>query len=60
MSKLAQERERQRYSQKELAEKARVSQKVILLIETGKRENASIQTYIRLANALNCKIDDIV
>ena len=60
MSKLAQERERQRYSQKELAEKARVSQKVVSLIETGKRENASIQTYIRLANALNCKIDDIV
>ena len=48
MSKLAQERERQRYSQKELAEKARVSQKVVSLIETGKRENASIQTYIRL------------
>ena len=59
MGKLEAMRKKKGLKQKELAEMSGVRAATISLIENGKGDT-NIRTYIKLANALKCKIDDIV
>lgn len=53
------QRERAKLTQKELAEKVGVSQSLIQLIESGQR-TGSVKTNLKLAQALNADIEDIL
>jgi DNA-binding Xre family transcriptional regulator len=60
MNKLATMRVSKKISQKELSKLTGITQAAISNIETDKTDNAGIKTYKKLAEALKCKIDDIV
>lgn len=52
-------REQAGFSQEELADKIRLTQTSISLIETGKR-GISMATLQRISSALNCKTRDLI
>ena len=52
-------RERRRLSQYELSEKSGVSRGIINGLETGRRVITTSDTLIKIANALECDIDEI-
>lgn len=48
------------WSQQKLAEKAGLSYNVITKVEQGAAKNPNIQTMIKLADAFNVSIDELV
>ena len=58
--KLKQLRKKAGWSQQKLAEKAGLSYNVITKIEQGAAKNPNIQTMIKLANAFQISLDDLV
>ncbi|MBJ6745419.1 helix-turn-helix domain-containing protein [Streptococcus sp. 10F2] len=58
--RIAEMRKLQRLSQEELAEKAKVSRSIISFLETGKEKDVKLYTLIRIANALDCKVEDFL
>ena len=46
-------------TQEELAEKSGVSRTIICSLESGKNCNTTAKTLLRIANALNCTVNDI-
>jgi len=58
--KLKQLRKESGWSQQKLAEKAGLSYNVITKIEQGAAKNPNIQTMIKLANAFQISLDDLV
>lgn len=52
-------REKRKLTQTELCKKAGVSRQTLSDLESGKEVNTTIATLKRLADALNCKINDI-
>lgn len=56
---IRQRRLNKKFSQAELAKKAAVPQSVIAEIETGKSKNPTVETAIRIANALDCTVEDL-
>lgn len=58
--KLKQLRKKAGWSQQKLAEKAGLSYNVITKIEQGSAKNPNIQTMIKLANAFQVSLDDLV
>lgn len=47
-------------SQAELAKRAAIPQSVIAEIETGKSKNPTVETALRLAQALECTVEDLI
>lgn len=58
--RIAEMRKLQGLSQEELAEKAKVSRSIISFLETGKEKDVKLYTLIRIANALDCKVEDFL
>ncbi len=58
--KLKQLRKKSGWSQQKLAEKAGLSYNVITKIEQGAAKNPNIQTMIKLANAFQISLDELV
>ncbi|MDD4980237.1 MAG: helix-turn-helix transcriptional regulator [Candidatus Omnitrophica bacterium] len=58
--RLKQLRKKAGWSQQRLAEKAGLSYNVITKIEQGAAKNPNIQTMIKLANAFQISLDDLV
>jgi len=58
--KLKQLRKKAGWSQQKLAEKAGLSYNVITKIEQGAAKNPNIQTMIKLANAFQVTLDDLI
>jgi len=58
--RLKQLRKKAGWSQQKLAEKASLSYNVITKIEQGAAKNPNIQTMIKLANAFQISLDDLV
>ena len=58
--RLKQLRKKAGWSQQKLAEKAGLSYNVITKIEQGAAKNPNIQTMIKLANAFQISLDDLV
>ncbi len=56
IQKIAEIRDKSKLNQKELARRLGVSQQLISRIETGKNDNLTIDTLIRLTRALGHKI----
>jgi transcriptional regulator with XRE-family HTH domain len=56
---IRQRRLNKKLSQAELAKKATVPQSVIAEIETGKSKNPTVETAIRIANVLDCTVEDL-
>lgn len=56
---IRQRRLNKKLSQAELAKKATVPQSVIAEIETGKSKNPTVETAIRIANALDCTVEEL-
>lgn len=56
---LAQIRKKEGYSQLELARKVGLSQVMVSFLETG-RKDVNTTTAWRIAQALNCTIDDLM
>ena len=59
MTNLRKFRKRERFTLKELADLAGVSESAIGMIETGKR-NPSFEVLLRLSEALGCTVDELV
>ena len=57
---LRKERIRKGITQHELSRKSGVKQSIISNIETGDTKNPRLDTAMRLAAALGCKLDDLV
>lgn len=57
---LRKERLRKGITQHELSRKSGVKQSIISNIETGDTKNPRLDTALRLAAALGCKLDDLV
>lgn len=57
---LKKERLKKGITQIELSEKSGVKQSIISNIETGDTKNPRLDTALRLAAALGCKLDDLV
>ena len=53
-------RERENISMNQLAKKAGISQSLVCDIENGKVKNPGVRTMKRIADALNCSLDDLV
>lgn len=53
-------RKQKDWTQRKLAEKSGVSHNTIIKMERGGIRNPKIETAIKLARALNIKIDDLV
>ena len=53
-------RKQKGWSQEKLAVESEISYNTIIKIERGGIENPKIETVIKLAKALNVKIDDLV
>jgi len=47
-------------SQEELAKKAGITYSTLIKIESGKNDNPTIKTLLKIAKALNVKIDDLL
>lgn len=62
LSKLEIKRKEQKMTRKQLSLKSGISDRTIESYEQGYRElkKAKIETLIKLSNALNCKIEDII
>lgn len=60
MIRLLELREANHITQKKLAELSNVPQQTISAIESGERKNPGIITLSRLADALGCKLDDMI
>ncbi len=58
--RLKQLRKKAGWSQQKLAEKAGLSYNVITKIEQGAAKNPNIQTMIKLANAFQVSLDDLI
>ena len=58
--RLKQLRKKSGWSQQKLAEKAGLSYNVITKIEQGAAKNPNIQTMIKLANAFQVSLDDLI
>jgi transcriptional regulator with XRE-family HTH domain len=58
--RLKQLRKKSGWSQQKLAEKASLSYNVITKIEQGAAKNPNIQTMIKLADAFQISLDDLV
>ena len=58
--RLKQLRKKAGWSQQKLAEKAGLSYNVITKIEQGAAKNPNIQTMIKLANAFQISLDDLI
>jgi transcriptional regulator with XRE-family HTH domain len=58
--RLKQLRKKAGWSQQKLAEEAGLSYNVITKIEQGAAKNPNIQTMIKLANAFQISLDDLV
>ena len=58
--KLKQLRKKSGWSQQKLAEKAGLSYNVITKIEQGAAKNPNIQTMIKLADAFQISLDELV
>jgi transcriptional regulator with XRE-family HTH domain len=58
--KLKQLRKKAGWSQQKLAENASLSYNVITKIEQGAAKNPNIQTMIKLANAFQISLDELV
>ena len=54
--KIAEIRKKQKLSQEELADKAKVSRSIISFLETGKEKDIKILTLTRIAKALGCEV----
>ena len=59
MNRLQVVREQKKLTQKRLAEISNVPQQTISAIESGQRKNPGIMTVRKLAEALQCGVDDI-
>lgn len=57
--KIKEVREAKKMSQTELAEKSNVSRTVINQLETGVRRVTTTDTLVKIASALNVKVEDI-
>lgn len=53
-------RMRKGMTQEELSKKAGISRQTLNYIETGKTVNITVATLMKLAEALECKADDLV
>lgn len=62
MNNLKRKRKEQKMTRKQLSLKSGISDRTIESYEQGYRElkKAKIETLIKLSNALNCKIEDII
>ena len=58
--RLKQFRKKAGWSQQKLAEKASLSYNVITKIEQGAAKNPNIQTMIKLANAFQITLDELI
>lgn len=58
--KIAEIRESKKLSQEELAEKSKVSRSIISFLETGKEKDVKLSTLQKIANALDCGIEDFL
>ena len=60
--KLKEQRQKQKMTQKQLAEKSGVNQRTLENYECGKTDlkKASIETGIALAKALDCRVEDLI
>lgn len=58
-NRLAELRVKKGWSQQQLAIKCHISRNTINLIEMGDRNNPSVRTALRLANALGTTVEDI-
>lgn len=57
--KIKELREKNHMTQIELCKKANVSRETLSNLESGQEVNTTIATLQRLAEALNCKVNDI-
>jgi len=53
-------RKQLKLSQEELAKKAGITYSTLIKIESGKNDNPTIKTLLKIAKALNVKIDDLL
>lgn len=58
--KIKELREKRKITQKELCNKANVSRQTIIDLESGKIVNTTITTLQKIANALSCKVQDLL
>lgn len=47
-------------TQEELAKKARITRQTVISIESGRKKRVSALTLARIADALECTIDDLI
>jgi len=59
MNRIKERRKELQMTQEELAEKANVSRQTIFSLETGKQENATLETMLSIAKALDSTVDVI-
>ena len=53
-------REKLKMTQAELAKRADVSRQKLIDLESGKEVNTTVATLQRLADVLNCKVQDLI
>ena len=53
-------REKLKMTQTELAKRADVSRQKLVDLESGKEVNTTVATLQRLADVLNCKVQDLI
>jgi transcriptional regulator with XRE-family HTH domain len=53
-------RKKYKLSQEELAKKAGITYSTLIKIESGANDNPTIKTIVKIARALNIKIDDVI
>lgn len=53
-------REKLQMTQTELAKKANVSRQKLIDLESGRDVNTTVATLQRLADVLNCKVQDLI
>ena len=58
-TKIKEYREKSNITQEELAEKSGVSRTTISYLENGLLNSTTNTTMLKIANALNCKVNDI-
>lgn len=60
LSKIKRIREKMDLSQEKLAHLADASNNTIINIETGKQQNPTIDTFTKIAHALEVSVDDLI
>jgi len=58
--KIKELREERKITQKELCRKANISRQTIIDLESGKIVNTTITTLQKIADVLNCKVQDLL